>query len=88
MKDLKHLIYFENLLENADNELVRKAQEDGGIALGYTCYHVPGVEILSYIPADSEFAANDIRGRSVMELPEDSNVITGVKEALRKIEIL
>ena len=41
MKDLKHLIYFENLLENADNELVRKAQEDGGIALGYTCYHVP-----------------------------------------------
>ena len=50
--------------------------------------HVPGVEILSYIPADSEFAANDIRGRSVMELPEDSNVITGVKEALRKIEIL
>ena len=43
MKDLKHLIYFESLLENADNELVKKAQADGGIALGYTCYHVPEV---------------------------------------------
>ncbi len=41
MKDLKHLIYFESLLENADNELVRQAQADGQLALGYTCYHVP-----------------------------------------------
>ena len=41
MKDLKHLIYFESLLENADNELVRKAQDEGQLALGYTCYHVP-----------------------------------------------
>ena len=31
MKDLKHLIYFENLLENADNELVEQAKADGGI---------------------------------------------------------
>ena len=41
MKDLKHLIYFEKLLENADNELVQKAQAEGDICLGYTCYHVP-----------------------------------------------
>ena len=41
MKDLKHLIFFENLLENADNELVKKAQAEGGLALGYTCYHIP-----------------------------------------------
>ena len=41
MKDLKHLIFFENLLENADNELVRQAQSEGDLALGYTCYHVP-----------------------------------------------
>ena len=34
MKDLKHLIYFENLLENANNELVRQAQEEGMLALG------------------------------------------------------
>ena len=43
MKDLKHLIYFEKLLENADNELIHQAQADGGIALGYTCYHIPEV---------------------------------------------
>ena len=41
MKDLKHLIYFESLLENADNELVKQAQAEGDICLGYTCYHVP-----------------------------------------------
>ena len=43
MKDLKHLIFFEKLLENADNELVSQAQKEGGIALGYTCYHMPEV---------------------------------------------
>ncbi|MBR0353237.1 MAG: AAA family ATPase [Oscillospiraceae bacterium] len=49
---------------------------------------VPGVEILSFIPADSAFAANDIKGRSVLELPEDSTMLKGVEEALRKMEIL
>ena len=43
MKDLKHLIYFESLLENANNELIQKAQADGGICLGYTCFHIPEV---------------------------------------------
>ena len=43
MKDLKHLIYFEKLLENANNELIQKAQADGQICLGYTCFHIPEV---------------------------------------------
>ena len=43
MKDLKYLIEFENLLEDADNRLVREAQEEGGFAIGYTCYHMPEV---------------------------------------------
>ena len=43
MRDLKHLITFENLLENADNELVEKAKQDGKLAIGYTCYHIPEV---------------------------------------------
>ena len=43
MKDLKYLIYFERLLENADNELVEKAKADGGVCLGYTCFHIPEV---------------------------------------------
>ena len=29
LKDLKHLIYFESLLDNADNELVEQARKDG-----------------------------------------------------------
>ena len=41
MRDLKHLIYFENLLENADNELVKQAQADGGLAIGDPGYHMP-----------------------------------------------
>ena len=49
---------------------------------------IPGVDILSFIPADGVFAANDIKGQSVMLLPEDSVMLKGVKEALRKIEIL
>ena len=43
MKDLKHMIYFESLLENADNELVEKKKSDGGICLGYNCFHIPEV---------------------------------------------
>lgn len=41
MKDLKHLIYFENLLQEANNELVQQAQAEGRLAIGYTCFHIP-----------------------------------------------
>ncbi len=41
MKDLKHLIYFENLLQEAHNELVSKAIEEGKLALGYNCFYIP-----------------------------------------------
>ena len=43
MKDLKYLYEFENLLQESNNELVQQAKKDGGIAVGYTCYHVPEV---------------------------------------------
>lgn len=43
MKDLKHLIYFENLLQEANNELVQRAISDGKKAIAYTCYHIPEV---------------------------------------------
>lgn len=43
MKDLKHLTYFENLLFDTDNELVKQAIGEGKHALGYTCYFVPEV---------------------------------------------
>ena len=41
LKDLKHLIYFENLLQDAQNELVTKAVSEGKHALGYNCYYIP-----------------------------------------------
>ena len=43
MRDLKHMIFFEDLLQNADNVLVEKAKEDGKLAIGYTCFHIPEV---------------------------------------------
>ena len=43
MKDLKNLIYFESLLEDANNELVKQHQADGNICLAYTCFHIPEV---------------------------------------------
>lgn len=46
------------------------------------------VPVLAAIPADDAFAANDIRGKSVMELPADSVMLSGVREALHEIEIL
>lgn len=43
MKDLKHLIYFESLLQQANNPLVQQAVDGGQIALGYNCYYIPEV---------------------------------------------
>ena len=43
MQDLRYLYEFEKLLDEAANPLVRKAQEKGQYALGYTCYHMPEV---------------------------------------------
>ncbi|HPR78340.1 MAG TPA: 2-hydroxyacyl-CoA dehydratase family protein [Candidatus Limiplasma sp.] len=48
MKDLKYLKYFEDLLEDTGNDLVRKAEAEGDIALGYTCFHAP--EVLMDLP--------------------------------------
>ena len=48
LKDLKHLIYFENLLQDAHNELVTKAVEQGLHPLGYNCYYIP--EVLLNLP--------------------------------------
>jgi len=41
MKDLKHLYYFEKLLEEAHNDLVREAQSQGRKCLATVCENVP-----------------------------------------------
>ena len=48
MRDLKHLIYFEDLLTEANNALVQQGKADGKLALGYTCYFMP--EVLLDLP--------------------------------------
>jgi len=41
MKDLKHLIYFERLLDEANNELIAQAQEEGKKCIATVCENVP-----------------------------------------------
>lgn len=41
MKDLKHLFYMEKILQEANNELVREAAEEGRIAIGGVCAQIP-----------------------------------------------
>ena len=48
MKDLKHLHYFEKLLEESNNDLVRMAKENGQVAIGNVCYQIP--EVLLNLP--------------------------------------
>ena len=43
MKDLKHIRFFEEMLEQANNKLVQQAKTEGKVAVGYTCYYVPEV---------------------------------------------
>ena len=41
MRDLKHLAYFEDLLREANNALVRQACAEGKLALAYNCSYIP-----------------------------------------------
>lgn len=49
---------------------------------------IKDVPVLSYIPSDSNLAAFDIEGRNIMQLPEKSNIVKGVNEALKKLELI
>lgn len=41
MKDLKHLIYFENLLQEANNDLVKEAEAEGQKCIATVCSQIP-----------------------------------------------
>lgn len=47
-----------------------------------------GIPVLSYIQNDSNLAVFDIEGKNITTLPDDSNIVKGVKEALEKIDII
>ncbi|PPK48390.1 AAA family ATPase [Clostridium algidicarnis] len=46
------------------------------------------IPVLSYIEDDKNLASFDVQGKSVFNLPEDSNVVLGAKKALTKLNIL
>lgn len=47
-----------------------------------------GIEILSCILEDKNLSMFDIQGENIFNLPDDSNVVKGTKEALEKIGVL
>ena len=48
---------------------------------------IGGVRIVSVIPQDNAMTENDIEGRSVFELPNDTGILKGVDEALQNLNI-
>ncbi len=46
------------------------------------------IPVLAYIPDDPELAMADVRGDSIMELRDSSNLVKGVKTALETIGII
>lgn len=47
-----------------------------------------GIPVLSYIQNDSNLAVFDIEGKDITKLPQESNIVIGVEEALKKIQII
>ncbi len=47
-----------------------------------------GIPVLSYIENDKNLTIFDIEGKDITKLPQDSNVVKGVKKALTELEIL
>lgn len=47
-----------------------------------------GIPVLSYIGTDSQLAVFDIEGKNILELPDDSCVVSGARKALEALEIL
>ena len=45
-------------------------------------------ELLAVIPSDGAHARNDIDGKSVFDLPEDSPIMAGARQALTKLGLL
>jgi len=46
------------------------------------------IPVHAYIPDDKELALFDVQGRSVMELPDNSNLVIGVKTALETMGLI
>ena len=49
---------------------------------------IGGVPLIAVIPPDPAHAENDIEGKSVFDLPDDSVILAGARQILTKMEIL
>ena len=49
---------------------------------------IGGVPLVAVIPPDPAHAENDIEGRSVFDLPDDSTILAGAREILQKMGLL
>lgn len=47
-----------------------------------------GIPVLSYIENDPNLAIYDIEGKDITKLPNESNIVRGVEEALKKMDVL
>ena len=46
------------------------------------------IPVLEYIPDDKDLALFDVQGRSIMELPDKSNLVIGVKATLKTMGLI
>ncbi|MFB0920453.1 MAG: AAA family ATPase [Oscillospiraceae bacterium] len=46
------------------------------------------IPVLAYIPDDKELAMFDVLGKNIMELPDDSKLVSGVHKALEALKII
>lgn len=47
-----------------------------------------GIPVLTYIPSDAALAEFDLKGENVFYLPQDAAIVSGVREALHKMDII
>ncbi|WP_026521290.1 ATP-binding protein [Butyrivibrio sp. VCB2001] len=48
---------------------------------------IEGVKVVSVIPQDDAMTENDMEGRSIFELPQDTGILKGADEALKNLKI-
>lgn len=50
--------------------------------------NIKDIPVLSYIENDKNLAIYDIEGKNIIGLPDNSNVVEGVRKALKELEII
>ena len=48
---------------------------------------IEGVPIVSVIPQDDAMTENDVEGKNIFELPQETGILKGADEALKNLKI-